>query len=107
MDHMDVDRARREAIGHVEALKGFYIHAIVFACVMTGLVIINAATGGGWWVQWPLLGWGIGLAAHALAVFKPVQPVRLFGPEWTARQVKARLAKTTSVARKASPDAGL
>lgn len=99
MDNIEVDRARREAIRHVEALKGFYIHAIVFGCVMTGLVIINAATGGGWWAQWPLLGWGIGLAAHAVAVFKPMRHVRLFGPEWTARQVKARLAKTTSLTK--------
>jgi fatty acid desaturase len=51
------------------AVKGFSIHAIVFVCVMLGLLVVNIGTGDGWWVQWPLIGWGAGLAGHALAVF--------------------------------------
>jgi len=58
-------QARRQ----VAALKGFYVHLFVFAAVILGLVIINAATGGRWWVQWVFLGWGIGVLAHALFVF--------------------------------------
>jgi hypothetical protein len=53
----------------VQALKGFYIHATVFVLVNIGLFIINLLTGGGWWFYWPLIGWGIGLGAHALGVF--------------------------------------
>jgi hypothetical protein len=37
--------------------------------VNTGLWILNALTGGPWWAVWPLLGWGIGLAAHGVATF--------------------------------------
>ncbi|MBO0763647.1 MAG: 2TM domain-containing protein [Hyphomicrobiaceae bacterium] len=58
-------RARRR----VAALKGFYIHLFVSALVLAGLAAVNVATGGPWWVLWVLLGWGIGVLAHALTVF--------------------------------------
>lgn len=51
------------------AIKGFYIHLAVFVLVMAILVAINFATGPAWWVQWPFLGWGIGVLGHAFAVF--------------------------------------
>lgn len=53
----------------VEVLTGFYIHAGVFAAVLAGLFVINAMTSSDWWVQWVLVGWGIGLGAHAVLVF--------------------------------------
>jgi hypothetical protein len=53
----------------VAAIKGFYLHLFVFAAVILGLAIINAATRGAWWVQWVFLGWGIGVLAHGLFVF--------------------------------------
>jgi hypothetical protein len=58
-------RARRQ----VAALKGFYVHLFAFLAVILLLTIINAATGGPWWVLWVLLGWGIGVLAHGLFVF--------------------------------------
>jgi fatty acid desaturase len=64
------DTARfAQAQRRVAAIKGFYIHLFVFAAVLVGLFAINAASGGPWWVLWVLFGWGIGVAAHALAVF--------------------------------------
>ncbi len=59
------ERARKR----VEALKGFYTHAAVYVLVNTGLFVINLLAGGSWWFFWPLIGWGIGLAVHALNVF--------------------------------------
>jgi len=41
----------------------------VFATVLAGLTIVNIASGGPWWVLWVLLGWGIGILAHAITVF--------------------------------------
>jgi fatty acid desaturase len=58
-------RARRQ----VAAIKAFYVHLFVFAAVIVLLAIVNAATGGPWWVLWVLLGWGIGVLAHGLFVF--------------------------------------
>ena len=53
----------------VEAMTGFYIHLATFVIVMALLLIINIFASGSWWVQWPFLGWIIGIARHALAVF--------------------------------------
>jgi hypothetical protein len=57
----------------VGAIKGFYIHLFVFVVVMIGLFVLNLAlkywAHSPWWVQWPLLGWGIAVGAHGLAVF--------------------------------------
>lgn len=52
----------------VRAISGFYNHFIAFASVIAVLVCINLAMGD-FWVHWVVLGWGIGIAAHAYAVF--------------------------------------
>jgi steroid 5-alpha reductase family enzyme len=64
-DAAKLERAKRR----LAAIKGFYVHLLVFALVLSGLFVINAATGNSWWVLWVLFGWGIGVVAHALAVF--------------------------------------
>jgi hypothetical protein len=33
------------------------------------LLALNLLAGGPAWAVWPLIGWGIGLAAHGIAVF--------------------------------------
>jgi fatty acid desaturase len=58
-----------QAKRRVAAMKAFYIHAAVFGLVLFGLLAVDAATGGRWWVHWVFLGWGIGLVAHALTTF--------------------------------------
>ena len=79
-----------EAKRQVDAMKGFYIHLLVFVCVMSGLVGINVLTKTDWWVQWPLLGWGVGILGHGIGVFMPIQ---LFGREWEERKIKERMEK--------------
>ena len=51
---------------------GFYSNLWSYLIVNTALLLINSLTPGPWWFQWPLLGWGIGLAFHFKAVFSPV-----------------------------------
>ena len=48
---------------------GFYSHLWSYIMVNTVLLLINILTPGPFWFQWPLLGWGIGLACHFKAVF--------------------------------------
>ena len=49
---------------------GLYIHATVYVAVNVLLITINLSTATGHlWFKWPLLGWGIGLLAHAAAAF--------------------------------------
>ena len=82
---MENDIVLRKAMRQVEALKGFYIHAIIFVCVTILLVAINYMTGPPWWAQWPFLGWGAGVLGHAVAVFSPVS---ILGADWEKRKVR-------------------
>ena len=61
----ELARARRQ----VAAIKGFYIHLAIYVAVVLGLLALNLAFSRDWWVQWVIFGWGIGVIAHALAVF--------------------------------------
>jgi len=44
-----------------EKKLGFRIHAITFVPSIALLLVINLLTGPPYWVQWVVLGWGIGL----------------------------------------------
>ncbi len=39
---------------------------MTYAAVNAGLLLIDVATGPGWWFFWPVVGWGAGLTWHAL-----------------------------------------
>jgi 2TM domain len=75
-----------KAAQQVEAITGFYIHLVVFILVLALLFVINwLATSETWWVQWPFLGWGIGLLAHGLIVFTSTPNVIT---KWQLRKIK-------------------
>jgi len=53
----------------VEARSGFIIHATMYIVANLGFLLIWAISGAGYpWFLWPLIGWGIAIAAHALAL---------------------------------------
>jgi hypothetical protein len=79
-----------EAKRQVGAIKGFYIHLAVYAVVMLLLLAINAGAGGRWWVHWVLFGWGIGVIAHALAVYGRAPR---FVAEWEQRKLSHLMNK--------------
>lgn len=55
---------------HVRHLQGFYAHLAAYVGVNALLVGINLLTSPGiFWAVWPILGWGVKLGAHAVAVF--------------------------------------
>ncbi len=67
---MDNSEAYQAAKKRVEARMGFYTHLSVYAAVILFLAIINFVTSSSTvWFHWPMLGWGIAVALHALAVF--------------------------------------
>ena len=88
MSMVNDDARLADARKRVEELKAFYGHAIVFAGVMTLLFVINLLTRGEWWVQWPLMGWGIGLLVHGIAVFFKSSTVL---KDWEDRKIKQLL----------------
>ena len=54
----------------VEALKGFYTHLTVYVLVNLLLFTVDVLTSpDSLWFYWPLMGWGIAVALHALRVF--------------------------------------
>lgn len=52
-----------------DASQGFITHALIFGCASFILAIIDVFSPGGPWFFWPLLGWGLALAVHALRVY--------------------------------------
>lgn len=75
----------RNAKKRVEALREFYVHLTVYVLVNLMLFTINMLTSpDSLWFFWPLLGWGIAVALHALRVFGAG---RLFGKEWQERKI--------------------
>ena len=61
---------RRMATHRADMKLAFRSHVLAYAIVNAGLLMINILTSPGhWWFYWPMLGWGLGLAAHAAAVY--------------------------------------
>lgn len=72
-DDAALDRlAQRRA----KAKMGWLLHAAIYLLVNAGLLAL-ALSQGRHWAVFPLLGWGIGLAFHGLAVwvFAPGHPL--------------------------------
>jgi hypothetical protein len=87
------DRERMaRAQQRVATLKGLYIHLFAFLSVVIALLALDAATGGGWWVQWVFFGWGIGVAAHAITTFRRTPQ---FVAQWEKRKLRQIIGKMT------------
>jgi len=88
---MNEEEKYRRAKARVEELKGFYIHLFMYILINCGLLAINLfLSRNHWWFYWPLLGWGIGIAAHGLAVFGLGG---FLGKDWEERQIKKIMDK--------------
>lgn len=59
---IDLEKARKKWLKRRRS--EFNPHFWSFTIVMAGLFLIDIFSGSGWWFQWPLLGWGMGLAFH-------------------------------------------
>jgi 2TM domain len=87
---MDSDERYRRAKRRVNVLKGFYIHLATYIGAIALLFFIDFLTGGGWWFYWPLLGWGIGIIAHAFTVFGIGG---FLGSEWKEKKTRDLMNK--------------
>ncbi len=67
---MEDREAYNEARRRAGAKLGFYLHLAIYVTTNIVLIAINlATTPQHLWFWWPLLGWGIGVFFHGLAVF--------------------------------------
>ena len=80
------ERARKR----VEDIRGFYVHLSIYLVVNAVVVLIDYASGSGWWFYWVLLGWGVGLGAHAVATFVEGG---VLGADWEQRKVRELMAR--------------
>lgn len=88
------DDQRQWAINRVRAKRAFWLHLAIYILVNTFLVFIWAFTSGGnFWPVWPMLGWGIGVLAHAVSVF--VAPMEV-SEERIDRELQGRRGSSPS-----------
>jgi len=72
---LEVDREEQQKMERTRRKRrrmwiGFCIHFYTYLVINLFLVIVDFITGGPSWAYWPIMGWGIGLAFHALPILK-------------------------------------
>lgn len=82
--------AYRFARRRVRRLRGWYIHALIYACVIGGAWLLFALHPSFGRMGWPrplpaTLGWGLGLAIHGLVVWTGTS---LRGRQWESRKIE-------------------
>ncbi|MGH2533475.1 MAG: 5-bromo-4-chloroindolyl phosphate hydrolysis family protein [Thermomicrobiales bacterium] len=82
------DPSEEAARKHIRELRDFYVHLSIYVAVSAFLFILDVITGPGFWFYWPALGWGVGVAIHAVAVL--TEDVA-FDKRWEDRKVRERL----------------
>ena len=92
----------------VHKLAEFYQHLFIYTMVIGGLWVLNLwgmwngvlpAKWTDYWAVWPTLGWGIGVAIHAISML-PMWD--FFSEEWEDRKVQELLARDADQAAKSA-----
>ena len=89
MERLDRDDYR-EVRRRVRARLRFLRHAFTYLAVNTALFLFDWSTGGGYWVQWVALIWGLFLAWEFISTF--VAPV-LWGSDLERRLIERELRR--------------
>ncbi|SEM97834.1 2TM domain-containing protein [Chryseobacterium taichungense] len=76
------NQAYEKATRRVKELKGFYGNLTSYILVISFLIVLNILTSPGYlWFFWPMIGWGLGVAAHAVTTFG-------IGKDWEEKKIK-------------------
>jgi len=74
--------AYQKASRRVKELKGFYGNLTSYCLVISFLAVLNLITSREYlWFIWPMLGWGIGIVAHAANTFG-------IGKDWEEKKIR-------------------
>jgi hypothetical protein len=83
---------RRQAERRADVKLAFKVHVLAYLLVNAGLVAINLVTSPGYfWAVWPIIGWGLGLAAHGIATYHFGGDMRERAVEDELRRLRERL----------------
>ncbi len=75
-------QAYEKATKRVKELRGFYGNLTSYVLVISFLAVLNILTSPGYlWFFWPMIGWGLGIAAHAVTTFG-------IGKDWEERKIR-------------------
>lgn len=86
-----ITREETEAMEYVQGLKSFYMHAMTFVVINIFIMLVNLITSPDYlWFLWAILGWGLGLALHALSTF---DWLGRFDSDWEKKQIEKRLGR--------------
>jgi transcriptional regulator with XRE-family HTH domain len=89
MNPLKISIEEKRVMRQVQDIKGFYGHLSAYCIVIPALWAFNILSSPEYlWAIGATLGWGIGLACHAIGAF---EPFNLFGPEWEKREIEKRL----------------
>jgi transcriptional regulator with XRE-family HTH domain len=81
----------QQALEYVRDLKGFYHHLAMYVVIVGALFVVNYLSSPHYyWAWWAAMGWGIGVASHAISVF---EVFNFLGAEWERKQVEKRLGR--------------
>jgi hypothetical protein len=88
---MDTEEQRyRRARARVQELRAFYGVMCLYVLVNAILFVVDMLTPGGTWFYWPVLGWGIGMAAWGITLFGVWSR---FGRDWEERKIREYMEK--------------
>jgi hypothetical protein len=75
---------------HVNDLKGFYVHFCIYLIMVPVFIYLNIKSTGFPWALFPIVGWGFGIAGHAMEVFN-YNP--LLGRNWEEKKIRELMRK--------------
>lgn len=83
----------RKARERVEEKRNFYRHLSVYLAMSVFFLFLNIFTGRGhWWFIYPVLGWGIGIAAQYFQLFG-LPGVGPTDSEWEEREMRSEMRR--------------
>ena len=98
IQHIHISTDEKEAMEYVKKLKVFYSHLSLFSIVVMILLTIKLILPPHdfvipphlMWITWILFIWSIGIAIHAIKIFKPFE---YLSPEWEKKQIEKKLGR--------------
>lgn len=83
--------AYERASKRVKELKGFYGNLTSYCLIIPFLIVLNLITSKEYlWFFWPMLGWGIGIAAHGINTFG-------IGKSWEEKKIRELMKKEPKI----------